>query len=166
MGVLKGYVRQKARPEGSMAKGWMLEECMYCICEYLERTYFEDPCVWTNESSSTMSDEVLSGKGVPFRLKIQDNLDISTFIVYNSKCMQQFVDEYDAELASKQVGRRRKMRSRHQADVNEDEDMPSFMDWLYSHMQRAVRNHAPISDEQREFMIGCERHVFFFSREL
>ena len=38
MGVLKGYVRQKARPEGSMVEGWMLEECMYYVCEYLERT--------------------------------------------------------------------------------------------------------------------------------
>ena len=35
-GVLKGYVCQKARLEGSMAKGWMLEECMYYICKYLE----------------------------------------------------------------------------------------------------------------------------------
>ncbi|MCO5607792.1 hypothetical protein L7F22_061993 [Adiantum nelumboides] len=57
MGVLKGYVRQKARPEGFMAEGWMLEECMYYVCEYLERTNFEAPRVWTNESSSTMSDE-------------------------------------------------------------------------------------------------------------
>ncbi|MCO5567180.1 hypothetical protein L7F22_020868 [Adiantum nelumboides] len=57
MRVLKGYVRQKARPEGSMAEGWMLEECMYYVCEYLERTIFEAPRVWTNESSSTMSDE-------------------------------------------------------------------------------------------------------------
>ncbi|MCO5575797.1 hypothetical protein L7F22_029602 [Adiantum nelumboides] len=59
MGVLKGYVRLKARPEGSMAEGWMLEECMYYVCEYLERTDFEAPRVWTNESSSTMSDEVI-----------------------------------------------------------------------------------------------------------
>ncbi|MCO5597239.1 hypothetical protein L7F22_051315 [Adiantum nelumboides] len=59
MTVLKGYVRQKARPEGSMAEGWMLEECMYYVCEYLERTDFEAPRVWTNESSSTMSNEVI-----------------------------------------------------------------------------------------------------------
>ncbi|MCO5594661.1 hypothetical protein L7F22_048694 [Adiantum nelumboides] len=143
MGVLKGYVRQKARSEGSMAEGWMLEECMYYVCEYLERTDVEAPRVWTNESSSTMSDEVLSGKGVPFRLKIQDNLDISTFIVYNSECMQQFVDEYEEELADLRVSRRKKRRSRRQTNVNNIEDLPSFMDWLYTHDEND--NH-PYSD--------------------
>ncbi|MCO5598255.1 hypothetical protein L7F22_052347 [Adiantum nelumboides] len=159
MGVLKGYVRQKARPEGSMTEGWMLEECMYYVCEYLEQTDFEAPCVWTNESSSTMSDEVLSSKGVPFQLKIQDNLDISTFIVYNTECMQQFVDEYEEELANQRVGRRKKRRSRRQTNLNNIEDVPSFMDWLYTRMQQADRDHETISREQREFMIGCERKI-------
>ncbi|MCO5577210.1 hypothetical protein L7F22_031035 [Adiantum nelumboides] len=159
MRVLKGCVRQKARPEGSMVEGWMLEECMYYVCEYLERTNFEAPRIWTNESSSTMSDEVLSGKGVPFRLKIQDNLDISTFIVYNSECMQQFVDEYKEELANQRVSRRKKRRSRRQTNVNNIEDVPFFMDWLYTRMQRADRDHETISRKQREFMIRCERKV-------
>ncbi|MCO5581723.1 hypothetical protein L7F22_035612 [Adiantum nelumboides] len=163
MGVLKGYVRQKARLEGSMAEGWMLEECMYYVCEYLERTDFEAPPVWTNESSSTMSDEVLSGKGVPFRLKIQDCLDISTFIVYNSECMQQFVGEYEEELANKQVGRRKKKRSKRQTNINNIEDVPSFMDWLNTRMQRANRDHETISREQREFMIGCERKARMYT---
>ncbi|MCO5612632.1 hypothetical protein L7F22_066901 [Adiantum nelumboides] len=164
MGVLKGYVRQKARPEGSMAEGWMLEECMYYVCEYLEQTDFEAPCVWTNESSSTMSDEVLSGKGVPFQLKIQDNLDISTFIVYNSECMKQYVDEYEEELANQRVSRRKKRRSRRQTNANNiDEDVPSFMDWLYTRMQRADRDHETISREQREFMIRCERKARMYT---
>ncbi|MCO5568232.1 hypothetical protein L7F22_021928 [Adiantum nelumboides] len=163
MGALKGYVRQKARPEGFMTEGWMLEECMYYVCEYLERTDFEAPRVWTNESSSTMSDEVLSGKGVPFRLKIQDNLDVSTFIVYNSECMQQFVDEYEEELANQRVSRRKKRRSRHQTNVNNIKDVPSFMDWLYTRMQWADRDHETISREQREFMIGCERKARMYT---
>ncbi|MCO5552491.1 hypothetical protein L7F22_006003 [Adiantum nelumboides] len=82
MGVLKGYVRQKARPEGSMVKGWMLEECMYYVCEYLERTDFEAPRVWTNESSSTMSDELFDSvdpkEANQDELITSSNLDTST----------------------------------------------------------------------------------------
>ena len=35
MKVLKGYVRQKARPEGSMAEGWLVRESTFYITEFL-----------------------------------------------------------------------------------------------------------------------------------
>ena len=35
MKILKGFVRQKARPEGSMAKGWLVQESCVWILEYL-----------------------------------------------------------------------------------------------------------------------------------
>ena len=35
MKVLKGYVRQKARPEGSMAEGWLVQESTFYITEFL-----------------------------------------------------------------------------------------------------------------------------------
>ncbi|MCO5553586.1 hypothetical protein L7F22_007109 [Adiantum nelumboides] len=44
MGVLKGFVRQRARPEGSMSEGWVLGECMYYLIEYLERIDEDAPC--------------------------------------------------------------------------------------------------------------------------
>ena len=31
MGVLKGLIRQRDRPEGSMSEGWVLGECMYYL---------------------------------------------------------------------------------------------------------------------------------------
>lgn len=76
--------------------------------------------------------------------------------------MQQFVDEYEEELANQRVGRRKKRRSRCQTNVNNIEDVSSFMDWLYTRMQRGDRDHETISREQREFMIGCERKVTFW----
>ena len=35
MKILKGFVRQKARPEGSMAEGWLVQESCVWISEYL-----------------------------------------------------------------------------------------------------------------------------------
>ena len=34
--TLKGYVRNKARPEGSIAKGYLSEECMHFCSRYLK----------------------------------------------------------------------------------------------------------------------------------
>ena len=37
MGVLKSFVRQRARPEGSMAEGYLLAESMHYMLEYLKQ---------------------------------------------------------------------------------------------------------------------------------
>ncbi|KAH7283177.1 hypothetical protein KP509_35G065000 [Ceratopteris richardii] len=84
-----------AKPEESMAKGWMIEECMYYVSEYLERVHEEAPCAWTNESFSKITNEVLSCKGVPFLFTFQEKNDVSTFVAYNSECMQAFLSEYE-----------------------------------------------------------------------
>ena len=35
MKVLKGYIRQKARLEGSMVEEWLMQESMFYILEFL-----------------------------------------------------------------------------------------------------------------------------------
>jgi hypothetical protein len=62
--VLKRFVRQRARPEGSIAEGWLHHECMYYLSEYLPRAHEEAPH-WTHDESTTMTEEVLCGKGSP-----------------------------------------------------------------------------------------------------
>ncbi|MCO5570704.1 hypothetical protein L7F22_024431 [Adiantum nelumboides] len=57
MGALKGLVRQRARPEGSMSEGWGLGECMYYIADYLECIDEGASCKWTLDEPTILSDE-------------------------------------------------------------------------------------------------------------
>ncbi|MCO5587908.1 hypothetical protein L7F22_041860 [Adiantum nelumboides] len=106
MGFLKGLVRQRARPEGSMSEGWVLGECMYYLVEYLERIDEGAPHKWTLDESTILSDEILCGKGICFKVSYEERTSLSTFVIYNSQCMEKFVEEYH-EVISNARGRRR-----------------------------------------------------------
>ena len=82
--VLKRFVRQRARPEGSMAEGWLHQECMYYLSEYLPQAHEEAPLYWTHDESSTMIEEVLCGKGSPIRFSHEEQENVTTFIINNS----------------------------------------------------------------------------------
>ena len=62
MKVLKGFVRQKARPEGSMAEGWLVQESCVWISEYLGRVDTTMPMLW----STKYDHEVCQGKRLHF----------------------------------------------------------------------------------------------------
>ncbi len=46
MKTLKGFVRQKARPEGSMAEGWIVQESLVYIAEWIAEFDKESPMLW------------------------------------------------------------------------------------------------------------------------
>ncbi|MCO5556412.1 hypothetical protein L7F22_009961 [Adiantum nelumboides] len=91
MGVLKGRVRQRARLEGSMSEGWVLGECMYYLAEYLEHIDEGALCKWTLDEPTILSDEILCGKGICFKVSYEERTNLSTFVIYNSQCIEKFV---------------------------------------------------------------------------
>jgi len=46
MRTLKRYVWQKAHPEGCMAKGYVLNEEFFFLCELLGKDYEDGPWIW------------------------------------------------------------------------------------------------------------------------
>jgi hypothetical protein len=62
---LKAFIRQRARPEGSMVEGYMVYQCMVYISQYLPRLAknMNVPCIWHLESINKFEGEVLLGKG-------------------------------------------------------------------------------------------------------
>lgn len=56
MKVLKGYVRQKARPEGSMAEGWLVQESSFYITEFLIQINPSLPRYYENEDDRIVGD--------------------------------------------------------------------------------------------------------------
>ncbi|MCO5604824.1 hypothetical protein L7F22_058997 [Adiantum nelumboides] len=81
IGVLKGLVRQRAQPEGSMSEGWVLGECMYYLTEYLEHIDEGAPRKWTLDEPTILSDEILCGKGIRFKVSYKERTNLSTFVI-------------------------------------------------------------------------------------
>ena len=65
MGFLKSLLFQKAWLEGSMAKGWMLDESMYYLAMYLGCIDEATPPRWIFEESLKVLYEFLYGKDIP-----------------------------------------------------------------------------------------------------
>ena len=62
---LKDLTRQRAHPEGSMVKGYMVYQCMVYISEYLPKLaeHMNVTCIWHLKSINKFEGEVLLGKG-------------------------------------------------------------------------------------------------------
>ncbi|MCO5574345.1 hypothetical protein L7F22_028128 [Adiantum nelumboides] len=64
MKTLKGFVRQRARPEGSMAEGWMVQESCVFISEYLTHSQNNIIELWNIKDDERVVSEVPQGNGV------------------------------------------------------------------------------------------------------
>ena len=57
MKTLKGFVRQRAQPKGSMVEGWMVQESCVFVLEYLSRSQNNFLELWsTKDNDKVMSD--------------------------------------------------------------------------------------------------------------
>ena len=63
LGHLKSLVRNKARPEGSMAMGYMYEEALGFVTEYFRMYPVSARIIWDMEEDEQDSGEVLEGQG-------------------------------------------------------------------------------------------------------
>jgi hypothetical protein len=63
MKTLKNYVRNTARPEASMAEGYVKDECIGFITEYLQRFAVIERRIWDAKEEYGDAEEVLEGGG-------------------------------------------------------------------------------------------------------
>ena len=64
MKTLKGFVRQRAQPEGSMAEGWLVQESCVFISEYLSCSQINKLELWSIKDNDQVVSDVLKGNGV------------------------------------------------------------------------------------------------------
>ena len=68
LGVLKIYVRNKARPKGCRAEGYLVDEARGLCTEYM-RDFGHTRCkIWNEEVERRMTGVVCEGKGLKQRL--------------------------------------------------------------------------------------------------
>jgi hypothetical protein len=87
MKALKGYVHNMARPEGSMANGYSIEEALgFCIM-YIQEVK-STRRVLDDKEEATMNDEVLEGNGCPRTLGANLKNWAFSFSLHNASTME------------------------------------------------------------------------------
>lgn len=82
--TLKGYVRNRARPEGSMAEGYAIVEALGFCTEYMQEYTVTTRRVWDDKEDPSMYDEILEGSGRTRRLSPDLEQWIHEFVLNNA----------------------------------------------------------------------------------
>jgi hypothetical protein len=89
--TLKRYVRNMARPEASIAKGYIKDEGIGFVTEYLQRFDTIERQVWDAEEEYGDVEEVLEGGGKPYMLSAALRDAAYRFVLTNTSAMQPWV---------------------------------------------------------------------------
>lgn len=87
---LKGFVRNLARPEGSIAQGCQVEEALGFVTEYMTAYNPTSRRVWDSLEEPAMTDEIVEGKGKPQRLSEQLRTWMHAFVIDNASKLEQY----------------------------------------------------------------------------
>ena len=71
MKTLKGYVRNMAQPEASMAEGYLKDEYLGFVTKYLQRFDIVYKQVWDAEEEYGDAEEVLEGAGKLYLMTLE-----------------------------------------------------------------------------------------------
>jgi hypothetical protein len=87
MKTLKGYVRNMARLEASMVEGYLKDECLGFVTEYLQRFDVVYRRVWDAEEEYGDVEEVLEG-GKPYLMTTELRDVVHQYVLHNISVMQ------------------------------------------------------------------------------
>jgi hypothetical protein len=86
--TLKNYVRNMARPEASMAEGYLKDECIGFITEYLQRFDVVQRRVWDADEEYGDAEEVLEGAGKSYVMSAAQRDVAHQYVLDNAETMQ------------------------------------------------------------------------------
>jgi hypothetical protein len=85
---MERYVRKMARPEASMAEGYLKDECLGFVTEYLQRFDVVHRRVWDAEEEYGDIEEVLEGAGKPYLMTAELRDVAHQYVLRNIFVMQ------------------------------------------------------------------------------
>jgi hypothetical protein len=86
MKTLKGYVCNMARPEASMAEGYVKDECIGFVTEYLQSFDIVHRRVWDADEEYGDAEEAVEGAGKPLSSALRDTAH--NYVLRNVAVMQ------------------------------------------------------------------------------
>jgi hypothetical protein len=100
---LKDWVRQQARPESSMAEGYITYEALGFLLEYSSLINPRAPILWKIEEDPEMREVFLPKAYVPKRLNTVILEQAHCFVLKNHPALQTWRDKYDDEVSTGNV---------------------------------------------------------------
>jgi hypothetical protein len=86
--TLKGYVRLRSNPEGSMAQGYIMDEAVGFCTEYMQHCCESERRVWDDKEEPAMNSEVMEGNGRHRLLPDELRFWIHEFVLNNAEPLQ------------------------------------------------------------------------------
>ena len=165
MKVLKGYIREKAHPEGSMVEGWLVHESTCYITEFLTQINPSLPqyCEMENEDECIQGDKPQGlGKWHRFTVALREKVNI--FCTRNSDQMVKWMDLYDIVRKEREERRRYFRPCNHGCPYPKElEALPKNMtlEWLEKDLIEEERKGGMVSKEEWEFSKGFDFKVIY-----
>jgi hypothetical protein len=173
MKTLKAFVIQNARPEGSMSEGWLIQEGIVFISQYLHQADSSLPHPFSIRHSLSAIDVreedgptiVPQGMGRNVNLGHELRAKLNSFCILNTQVMRPWVDRYNAARVSIETKRAQIRR-----EVGRRTPLPSHIiefpssitaEWVHAEMDRHVQSEhrATITQDEWEYARGCSSTV-------
>ena len=90
LGTLKSFVRNKAQPEASMAKGYVAEEALGFCTEYLNLHQYTKRHIWEAKEEESLKASVVEGGGRVFNISEAELDRVHTYIIQHHGCTEDF----------------------------------------------------------------------------
>ena len=91
MKLLKNHVRNMARPEACMAEGYLQDECIGFVTEYIQRFEGTQRRVWDEDEEYGDAEEVLQGAGRAYMMSHELRDVAHEYVLTNAAPMQDLV---------------------------------------------------------------------------
>jgi hypothetical protein len=88
LGTLKTFVRNKAQPEASMAKGYVAEEALGFCTEYLNLQQYTKRHIWEAEEEESQRASVVEGGGRVYNISEAELERAHTYVIEHHGCTE------------------------------------------------------------------------------
>ncbi|MCO5604782.1 hypothetical protein L7F22_058953 [Adiantum nelumboides] len=161
--LLVHVVDEKARPEGSMAEGWIVQESLVYITEWIaefDKETQESPMLWRLGEDERLTTDVAHGGGTSKQMDTTIEEKINRFCMLHHPTMDKWLTTYETA-KEERYDARRAFRARQRGRMvwypSELEVLPRFMPllWLHQQLTKAEEEGVHVSLEEWEFSRGC-----------
>ena len=97
MKTFKGFVKQRAQLEVSMAEGWMVQESCVFVSEYLSHSQNNVLELWSTKDDDRVLGDVLQGNGIVKQFSEKVRSKVNNYCMMNSDRMQRWYEMYEKQ---------------------------------------------------------------------
>ena len=88
LGTLKSFVRNKAKPEASMAKGYVAEEALGFCTEYLNLHQYTKRHIWEADEDESQRASVVEGAGRVYNMSAEELQRAHSYVILHHGCTE------------------------------------------------------------------------------